>query len=83
MLTREMITAAAEAATERGGARRVTKRSELRECVVVDSCGGLLTPEGEYVYAAPCWGVDAEYRGRREFWRLDGRTVISLPVADL
>ena len=63
------------------GARRITKRSELRECVVTDSCGGLLTPEGEYVLAAPCWGVGAEYGGRREYWRLDGRTVISLPVA--
>lgn len=62
------------------GARRVTKRSELRECVVTDSCGGLLTPDGEYVLAATCWGVGAEYGGRREYWRLDGRTVISLPV---
>jgi hypothetical protein len=69
-----------ELSAERG-ARRITRRSELRECTLVDSCGGLLTPEGEYVLAAPCWGVGAEYGGRREYWRLDGRTVISLPVA--
>lgn len=73
---------AAEATTAKaaeGGARRVTKRSELRECVVADSCAGLMTPAGEYVLAAPCWGIGAEGRdGTREFWR--GRTLIVLPV---
>jgi hypothetical protein len=69
---------AADKAAANGGARRISKRSELRECIA-DSCGGLRTPAGEYVLAAWCWEIGAETRDKtREYWR--GRTVIVLPV---
>ena len=72
------VAAAFAAARARGGARRISKRSELRECDVVDNCGGLMTPEGEYVVPADCWDYSAEWRNHREFSR--GRTLIKLPV---
>ena len=71
------IDAAMAAAIAAGGARRISKRSELRQCVVVDDCGGLLTPDGEYVVPADCWDYSA-VRNHRECSR--GRTVLKLPV---
>lgn len=78
MLTEKEIELAKAAARARGGARRVTKRSELRLCDVVDSCGGLMTPAGEYVIADTAWNISAEWRNHREFSR--GRTLLRLPV---
>lgn len=72
------IDAAMAAARARGGARRISKRSELRLCDVVDSCGGLLTPEGEYVVPGDCWDYSAEWNNHRELSR--GRTLIKLPI---
>ena len=72
------VAAASAAARARGGARRISKRSELRECDVVDNCGGLMTPEGEYVVPADCWDYSAEWRNHRELSR--GRTLIKLPI---
>jgi len=73
-----LVEAAMAAARARGGARRISKRSELRLCDVVDNSGGLLTPEGEYVIADTAWSTSAEWRNHREFSR--GRTLIKLPV---
>lgn len=79
-MTPDTILDAANKAATNGGARRISSRRELRECVVADACAGLLTPDGEYVLAAPCWSIGAETReGTREFGR--GRTVVTLPVA--
>jgi len=72
------VAAASAAARARGGARRISRRSELHECVVVDCCGGLLTPEGEYVIPDDSWQYSAEWRNHRECRR--GRTVLKLPV---
>ena len=73
-----LVEAAMEKARAAGGARRISKRSELRLCDVVDNCGGLMTPEGEYVIADTAWNISAEWRNHREFSR--GRTLIKLPV---
>ena len=78
MLTEKEIELAKDAARARGGARRISKRSELRLCDVVDNCGGLMTPEGEYVVPADCWDYSAEWRTHRECSR--GRTLLRLPV---
>ena len=73
-----LVEAAMEKARAAGGARRISKRSELRLCAVVDSCGGLLTPEGEYVVPGDCWDYSAEWNNHRELSR--GRTLIKLPI---
>ena len=72
------VDAAMAAARARGGARRISRRAELRACVVVDCCGGLLTPAGEYVIPDHCWQYSAEWRNHRECSR--GRTIIALPI---
>lgn len=74
----EELHAAMDAARARGGARRISKRSELRQCVVATNSGGLLTPDGEYVVPADCWQYSAEWRNHRECSR--GRTLIKLPI---
>jgi hypothetical protein len=63
----------------------INTRSQLRQCRVVDSCAGLMTPQGQYAYAGSAWEVSAEFcaqdgRMVREFRRVDGRTIIVLPV---
>jgi hypothetical protein len=63
----------------------INSRSELRQCRIVDSCGGLSTPAGEYALAGRAWEVSAEFQAEdrllvREFRRVGGRTVIVLPV---
>ena len=75
---KQELYAAMDAARARGGARRISKRSELRECVVATNSGGLLTPEGEYVVPADCWDYSAEWNNHRECFR--GRTLIKLPI---
>lgn len=72
------LDAAMAAARAKGGARRISRRAELRQCVVVNNSGGLLTPEGEYVIPADCWTYSAEWRNHRECFR--GRTLIRLPI---
>ncbi len=63
----------------------INKRSELRDCFVINDCGGLETLDGEPARAGDAWRVSAEYiekdtrRIVREFSRWDGRTVIVLP----
>lgn len=62
----------------------VNRRSTLRQCVVVDNCASLELPDGTRAIAGQAWGVSPEFAEDgavyRDFFRLDGRTRITLLV---